>query len=199
VIAIPAVGTIPMAELETISHQGRVHKLLEPIFWHVSSGSGGIYHNAFLAKGFLPSMSLTNQMPGLEDAVSPYSFRARFDEKEQLWERVRKEINEALPSRVGAFFLVESESRAKEIADRWFAGEQRNIVKARVIAGSVLFRADARWLDSRRENWEAKARRYWAGDVSELPMWEILAHGAVYFPDWQKPPFGLFAGILPIS
>lgn len=184
-----------MSEQEAITYQSRTYQLLGKSFWHVSAANGLIFHNAFLGKGVVPSISLTNQIPGLEDVVSPYSFKARSDEKEKLWERVRKEINEALPSRLGAFFVVESEDRAKEIAARWFAGEQRNIIKTRIVAGSKIFCADAHWLDSKEENWEEAARRYWNAEKSDRLMVEILVEGLVYFPDWENPPFGLFPGL----
>jgi hypothetical protein len=188
-----------VSEPETITYQGQSYRLRDEAFWHVSAANALIYHNAFIAKGLVHSISFTSEMAGLKDVVSPYSFRARFDDKEQLWERLRKETAAERPSRIGAFFLVETEDRAREIADRWFVGEQRRIIKTRVIEGSALFRADAHWLDSQTADWERSARRYWGEEQSEAPAPEILVHGAVYFPDWQEPPFGLFAGLLPKS
>jgi hypothetical protein len=32
---------------------------------------------------------------------------------------------------------------------------------------------------------------YWAGEMSADPIPEIIVHGTIFFPDWQRPPFGL--------
>jgi hypothetical protein len=62
----------------------------------------------------------------------------------------------------------------------------------RVIDGSTIFEADACWLDSAETHWEKSARNYWSGKMSASPIREQLIHGAVYFPEWKKPPFGFF-------
>ena len=37
-------------------------------------------------------------------------------------------------------------------------------------------------------------RKYWAGELTDDPMPEAILHGVAYFPDWENPPFGSFAG-----
>ena len=149
----------------------------------------------FLGKGLSPTLSAL----GLADAVTPYSLGGRQNPKELLWDDVRKNINKRLPSRLGAMFLVTSEEHAHAIKAKWFANEERIILRARVAVGSVTFIADAKLLDAAQPDWQTSAERYWKAEASSDPRPEVIVHGRVYFPDWEKPPFGQFAGMLPGS
>ena len=68
------------------------------------------------------------------------------------------------------------------------------ILAVRVLLGSRIHKRDSKWLDSYEHEWEAKARKYWAGELTDDPMPEAILHGVAYFPDWENPSFGSFAG-----
>jgi hypothetical protein len=185
---------------ETVTCKGRTHALNDETYWHAAPPRGtSLYHNAFIHEGFVATISLLNAIPETKDALSPYSFKAQNDPKEQIWERVRKEVNANLPSRNGAMFLTGDEAEAKALAAKWFPNENRNILKTRVIKGSAIIRVDAHWLDCQQDEgaWEANALNYWTGERTADPTLEYLVHGSVYFPDWKEKPFGHFAGLLP--
>jgi hypothetical protein len=104
-----------------------------------------------------------------------------------------------VPSRRGTIFLFDDLQFAERARDTWFPGEQRHLLEARIIKGSRVHRADAKWLDSTREHWEENARWYWSGDMTADPRPEVLIDGAVYFPGWRDPPFGRLAGLLDLA
>ena len=111
--------------------------------WHVAAASGvPIYNNVYLAEGLLHSVSLVNQMPGLDGVVSWQSLKGMNDRKEIVWDRVRKQLNDQLPTRNGALFVVDSEARAREISEKWFPNQARNILPAQIVKGSTKFATD---------------------------------------------------------
>jgi hypothetical protein len=174
-----------------ITAKGVNHALLEGIFWHVAHpGWGMLFHNARNNEGLLPSISAANQAPGQEDMFSLQSLKGQSDPKELIWERVRKEMDAKLPTRNGAFFVVAEEIAARFISDKWFRAQNRHIIATRILKGSTVFQADANWLDCSQNDWESNAHKYWAGEMSDRPIREMLVHGCVYFPGWKKPPFG---------
>jgi hypothetical protein len=180
--------------METVTGEGKLHQLYEPTYWHVCQQNGLLLHNARVGKGLVATISAVNRLPDLADALSPYAIKARSDPKELFWERVRKEIDPNLPTRDGAFFLVESQARAQEVSDQWFKGQGRHILRTRIAKPSKVAIVDAKWLDAIAADWEGSARKYWRGEMSPNPAREVLVDGVVYFPDWTKPPFGLFPG-----
>jgi hypothetical protein len=182
---------------DVTDHTGRVVQLHDDILYHVAlpPKKTTLYHNAFLGKGLAATVSAM----GLADVVTPYSSGGRQNPKELLWDDVRKKIDERLPSRLGAMFLVSSEEHAHAIKAKWFANEERIILRARVAVGSVTFIADAKLLDAAQPDWQTSAERYWKAEASSDPRPEVIVHGRVYFPDWEKPPFGQFAEMLPGS
>ena len=70
------------------------------------------------------------------------------------------------------------------------------LLKVRVDRNAKILRADAGWLDAQESQWTSNATRYWKGEMTADPHPEIIVEGAVYFPDWQDPPFGKFVGIM---
>lgn len=177
---------------EKVVCRGRELILMPDTHWHLAHpGYMIFYHNVRNGEGVIASLSLAKQVAGQEDMLNPQVMKAMNDPKEQIWERVREDINPQLPTRIGAFFMSANKVAASMINRRWFGGENRDLVAARAVEHSTIFNADASWLDSSKNEWEAAARKYWSGEATSNPMPEQLLHGAVYFPDWKKPPFGL--------
>jgi hypothetical protein len=178
---------------ENIVARGKTLRLILGTKWHLAHPQYMmLFHNVRNGEGVIASISAAAQVPGQEDMVNPQIIKAQNDPKEQAWERVRKEMDSGLPTRNGAFFVVADEAAAEAINHRWFRGDNRHLLATRVIAGSSIFEADASWLDGSATEWEQNARNYWSGKMSANPMREQLIHGAVYFPEWKCPPFGLF-------
>jgi hypothetical protein len=181
----------------TVTCLGQAYNVLPKKYWHLAHPTAGaLLHNVPLHEGLCFSISTVNRMPNLENAVSEYAIKVMTDEKEGVWERVRTDEFPDLPSRKGAVFLLDDIELAKQVRGTWFEGQERHLLEAHIIYGSRLHRADSGWLDCIPENWEEYARRYWHGDMNENAIPEVLVDGAVYFPAWDKPPFGLFAGML---
>lgn len=173
-----------------IEINGHTFEFFPKKYWHLADPNSFLLHNAFLSKGLCFSISAVNQMPNLENAVSPYALRAMTDEKEGVWEHVRTNEFPDLPSRKGAFFFLDDIELANQLKETWFKGQEKHVLEAYIRDDSNLHRADSRWLDCIPENWEENALRYWKGDMNENAIPEVLVHGAVYFPGWDKPPFG---------
>jgi len=189
---------MPAQRNETVICRGQPVRLLPQQFWHLVHPTAGlVLNNAFLGEGFCSSMSVICRMPGLEKVGSPYGFKAKVDDKEQTWERVRTSEYPNLPSRCGAFFLFDDRQFAEQLRDRWFPGEDRIIVSVQIVEGSRVHRADAKWLDATPDRWEENARRYWSSEVTTDQRPEVLVDGAVYFPGWRDRPFGLLTPYRP--
>jgi len=181
--------------METVVCRDQTYVLLPKEYWHlVHPTKGDMFHNAYLQEGLLRSASAISRIDGLELVVSPYSLTAMTDDKEQVWERVRASSFGSLPSRVRALFLLDSKDIVTRVLREWFGNEGRHVVKSRIVAMSAFHRADAKWLDCLENDWEDHARRYWSGEMSDDPIPEVLVDGAVYFPDWREPPFGMLQG-----
>ena len=92
-------------------------------FWHLAHPTAGfVSHNTVLSEGLCWSISRVNQMPGLENALSPYALRfIAGDAKEHAWERVRQENFENLPSRRGAIFVFDDREFAERMRMAWFS------------------------------------------------------------------------------
>ncbi|WP_158812559.1 hypothetical protein [Methylocapsa sp. S129] len=131
--------------------------------------------------------------------MSRYGFDAAATEKEQVWEAVRIAVCAQAPTRLHAMFLVDDEEIASRAMKTWFAGQERHLLKARIDRRAKTHRADAKWLDYGRGEWEQSASRYWRDEMTADPMPEIIIEGFVYFPEWNNPPFGFGAGLLPPS
>jgi hypothetical protein len=115
-------------------------------------------------------------------------------EKVNAWERVRQVVDKNLPTRQHALFLFDDEEMAVRAGQTWFPGEARLLVEARVGNSCRIHRADSCWLNCEPPQWDLNAERYWRGEMTPEPFPEIVVDGPVYFPGWEKPPFGIFAG-----
>ena len=180
--------------LESIVWQGVECKLLPGMFYHLTHRDSVLFWNVFLRKGFLTSESVTAQTDGLQDVTTLYASTRQDDPKDQIWEGIRESEHPHKPSRMKTLFLFDDRDTGLHAKESWFPGEERHLLTIRVLWGSQIHKGDSKWLDSYEHEWEAKARKYWAGEMTDETMPEVILHGAVYFPDWEEPPFGSLAG-----
>lgn len=177
--------------MTTISARGRTYPLRAEPYWHLCPRLGGnILNNAHNGEGIYASNSATGD-------VSFYGFKEAATEKGQVWEAVRAATNPLAPTRLHAMFLFDDEAVAFRAMTAWFAGQEHLMLEARIDRRAKIHRADAKWLDCGRGDWEGNASRYWRGEMTTDPMAEIIVEGVVYFPGWRNPPFGIGAGFLP--
>ncbi len=162
------------------------YEIDDTAYWHVAARNSLVFHNARLGEGIFWGASATAQLPGLQNVISPYAAYHADREKEAVFEGVRACEFPGRPSRMKAFFLFDSLTRAEEAQRSWFGQEDRIVVETRIVAGSNRHRADARLLDAHKADWEANARRYWSGEVTADPRPEVIVHGLLYFPEWEK-------------
>ena len=76
-----------------------------------------------------------------------------------------------------AFSLFDDRDTALHAKETWFPGEERHLLAVRVLLASQIHKGDSKWLDSYEHEWEAKARKYWAGELTDDPMPEAILHG----------------------
>ena len=174
--------------METVTANSNTYALLPDEFWHLIAEGSHLPHNILVGKGVCGSTSVLARQPGLEAVSTMYGFQAQQDTKEQLWEGARLAEDENLPTRIGSFFLFESEQLANAANDNWYSKNKRQLVKARIVMPSRLHRADTVWLDcndSDEATWRTNAEKYWRGEMTENPFPEVIVDGALYFPDWK--------------
>jgi hypothetical protein len=185
------------ANIQIVVAREQTYGVLPQPFWHVPLRRGSaLLHNAHNGEGILYSYSAIRRAGiGLDDLGTFYGLFNKHQDKEAVWERVRVQEFNSRPTRQHALFLFDDESLAKEACTKWFANEDRVVVEARLVIGSNVHRADAKWLDAQQEKWMESAANYWRGDMTSSPYPEIIVEGAVYFPGWKEQPFGFFAGM----
>lgn len=152
-------------------------------FYHWDMGL--IRHNSRLTGGWLRSASMERKVPGLEWVTTPYSAGHKDVEKEAYWEKIRLDLFPGKPSRDGAFFVFGTREDADRARKRWFPDTARQLLEIRIPKVTNLHVADTAHLDSLPENWEAAARRYWAGELSEdldASIPEIIVDGIFFVP-----------------
>jgi hypothetical protein len=66
-------------------------------------------------------------------------------------------------------------------------------LRARVPLTSRIHKGHLGWFEEPQKEWDRAARGYWQGEQNPRPPghWEYFVDGQVYFPDWERPPFGL--------
>jgi hypothetical protein len=168
--------------------------LLRPgTFWHLSPPNGLLKNNARVGNGVVYSIGAVAELPGLENAVSPYSFARSGDPKEAVWEGVRKLSFGFLPSRLKSFYCFESKELLDRAAREWFGikAGARDPLAVRIAASALVHRCDAKLLETAQDQWQTSAMRYWKGEMTSAPFPETIVHGAVYLPDWEQFPLGL--------
>jgi len=165
-------------------------EVIDTPYWHLIPEHGGLfYNNVRVGKGALLSVTAGIQAePHLENAQTPYSLNTIHDAKERVFEEIRLKHYPTCPPRLKTLYVFDDPDIAERARAEWFRDEPKIVHECRILAGSVVHRADSIWLNCPRSDWQACAHRYWRGDVSENPFPEVLVHGALYFPDWQTFP-----------
>lgn len=177
--------------LDTIQSRGRSWSLCPGQFWHLAKPDSLLLHNVFLGEGLDATISRIRRIENNDGFVTPYALAYEKSPKEQTWEHVRKAINPALPSRMGALFMFDNEPAADAMNAAWFHAEGRLKLRVRLVDGvSTFSRLDARWLDGPDAAWADRAAHYWAGEMTDQPLPEVVLDGFAFFPDWESAPFG---------
>lgn len=146
-------------------------------------------NNTRLCKGFLSTGDLLSSIIPPGAIISRYSNFTNEKPKEDVWEKVRLESVPHLPTRKDALFLFDDEIFMRRALESWWAGQNRQILRAHVLAEkSKLHRADAKWLDCTKEKWGENAHAYWSGVATDDPIFEVVVQGIVIFPDWETFP-----------
>lgn len=185
---VELLNSLSMTIIETFRG---VEEISETTYWHLVSGnsSGGFnfLNNARVARGLVHSASYMAELdPNLANVCTDYSYANRENEKERIFEQIRREQFPNLPARLKALFLFQSIELAERAQREWFPNEPRMLVRAWIADGSKMHIADAELLKGSTENWSANAIRYWSGESTSHPFWEVLVHGSIYLPDWES-------------
>lgn len=170
-----------------IKYRGALEEVDETSYWHLASpdGVGFFYHNLYCCKGILHSVSYMIEIdPNLASAVTPYSLLNTEVEKEAVFEKIRAENYSSLPSRLKALFVLRTKADVERVLSTWFINETRTPHEAWLLGHSVTHVGDSIWLDSM--DLESAARSYWSGQLTETPLMEVIVHGTLYFPGWEK-------------
>ncbi len=60
--------------------------------------------------------------------------------------------------------------------------------ECRLLVGAVTHKADTTWLNCHEDEWVNCANKYWSGLMSNDAFPEVIAHGAIYFPNYKEFP-----------
>jgi hypothetical protein len=174
--------------MDFIEWNGTIQQMYSEPVWHLvppDDGSTFFYHNLYLAKGFLSSISLwIEHDPNLANAHSRYSAFNIEKEKEAVFERIRAERFPSHPSRLKALFVFKGESDVSRALNEWYKNVARNVYGARILTHSKVHVGDSIWLNC--ADWEEGAEKYWRGDLADTSLPEVIVHGTLYFPKWQE-------------
>ncbi|MFO0995291.1 MAG: hypothetical protein U1F33_01310 [Alphaproteobacteria bacterium] len=174
----------------------QLYQLQPGSYWYLASSTMGLLrHYVSLSEGICSSISMIASLPALDGSVPHFGLRLMSEEKENAWESIRLLTDPRLPSRRHSALLFDDESIAREAATRWFAPEVKHVLDVRIVWGTKLHLADARWLECDEERWHDHAQAYWTGEMTNDPLPEVLVDGLVYFPSWRRPPFRLIRGL----
>jgi len=159
-------------------------------FWHLvpadSLTARIFYNNINCGEGVIFSTSFVETIiPNLKDVHTPYSLSNINDEKEKMFELIRKEHYRPKPTRLKSMFLFDSEQLAQKAIESWFQNERRKLHECKVASDASIHKADTYWLNCNEEDWIEFAHKYWTGEMSNSPFQEILVNGALYFPEWR--------------
>lgn len=158
-------------------------------YWHLMGASFLFYNNVRVGKGALLSVSAGIEAePELKNAHTPYSSSRLNDQKEALFEGIRRARYPYCPSRLKCLYIFDDYELVQRALAEWFPNDEKAVHECRIIAGSVIHKADANWLNAVPDQWAVAAKKYWEGEMSDAPFPEVLVHGALYFPGWQEFP-----------
>jgi len=158
-------------------------------FWHLvdTRDPNLLHHNAKLAKGVIHSVSHTvNRDPKLEGIVTLYSLLNSNNPKEKLFEAIRANQFNELPSRFNAFYVFDDYQLAERASGEWFSNNNKEIEECQLLPNCKIHKADTGWLDCKEYQWEDYAHKYWGGKMCESPFPEILVEGTIFFPSWKE-------------
>ena len=159
---------------------GVSYEILPQTYIHLAAAAAGVLeHNAKIGEGIVFSAN-----SGPAGTTTLYAALHGDRDKEAVFENVRNAEFPHRPSRIGAFFLFE-DSNGVNSGKEWFKAEGRIAVDVRATTSTQLHRADAVWLNCDARDYEEFAHRYWAGQMSEKPVIEIVTAGPCYLPEWQ--------------
>lgn len=161
-------------------------------YWHLASPFP-FYNNVRCGYGEVHSISATIAAnPALTQAQTAYSAGRGDDAKESIFEEVRRARFSTLPPRLKSFFVFDDKALADRANAEWFKNENRAVHECRLVLGSIIHKADAKWLEAPSEHWKESAEKYWSGGLSDSPFPEIIVQGYLYFPDWKEFPAGFY-------
>ena len=159
------------------------------MFWRYEiAGASMLLWNAQLHDGHYGSVSSLGPAGGLQGTdISP-----ALQDFEPVLEAVRATEFPEKPSRRGALFLFEDEATCRRNARTWFPHARTHIIRCVLTQPAAFHRGHLGWMAGpSRERGDQCARSYWAGESAHEPHdWEVVYHGSVYFPDWEREPFG---------
>lgn len=167
--------------------------IIDKPYWHLvpTQGSNAMmfYNNVMVGKGALLSVNAAiSAEPHIENAHTPYSFSSLGDGKEEVFEKIRKREFPTQPSRMKSIYLFNDYSLVERALTEWFQNAPKSAHECRVLVNSAIHIADTAWLNCLPNDWEACARRYWGGLMSDHPFPETIVDGAVYFPEYKSFP-----------
>lgn len=171
-----------------------MYDLRPDVYWHLTHRGDILLHNVRLRKGWGYSVSAFAKGE-LENAVRPYSLVNANSERERLWEEVRAAHFTDCPSRIKALFASVSKEDAEWAMREWFTEQDRIVVEMKAAVGAKVHVADTRLLDCAEPQWREAAIRYWNGDRTDDPRLEVVIDGWVYFPNWEREPFGTYKAL----
>ena len=158
-------------------------------YWHLVAPDGFFYNNVRVGKGALPSISASIEAePAIENAHTPYSLSRMQDGKEQVFEEIRKSKYPTRPPRLKSLYVFDDLRLVERALREWFPNERKIPHECRLLTGSAIHKADTAWLNANQEQWRENADKYWQGAMTQNPFPEVIVHGAIYFPDWQRFP-----------
>ena len=175
-----------------INIKGALEEIEEKPYFHlvpsITTTFGHIfYNNLKVGKGLIVAISKAIESePQLRNAQSGYSLFHLNKEKENVFEEIRKADFPEKPSRMKALFVFESQKDAERAQMKWFANEDRKIHLAWIRKGAKIHVGDSNWLNCEQNRWQKNAERYWKEEKSTDPFIELVVHGYLYFPDWER-------------
>ena len=158
-------------------------------YWHLVAQGGFFFNNVRVGKGTLLSVSAGIEAePAIENAHTPYSLSRMQDEKERVFEEIRRTKFPTCPPRLKSLYVFDDYGLVERALKEWFPNEQKIPHECRLLLGAVIHKADTTWLNANAEQWRESAEKYWQGLRTQNPFPEVLVHGALYFPSWQTFP-----------
>lgn len=158
-------------------------------YWHLVGASWLFYNNVRVGKGALLSVSAGIEAePHIQNAHTPYSLARLDDEKEALFEEIRRTKYPHCPSRLKTLYVFDDYALVLRALNEWFQNQNMTIHECRILVGSVTHKVDTGWLNSWPNEWPVAAQRYWEGQLSDNPFPEVLVHGSLYFSGWESFP-----------